>query len=107
MGTYAHENYQKCCSGEKQSAKVPGSASLAWLLLKDSATHSGEVQILVDQLKRDTELTTAFPLVQQFALMARERMPESIGCWRCNRPRIPIPSLLKQAWPPALQALLP
>jgi transposase len=65
----------------QERAKVPGATSLAWLLLKDPATRSQEEQILVQQLTRDLELTTAVQFVQQFVAMVRERRPERLDAW--------------------------
>lgn len=62
-------------------AKVPGSTSLSWLLLKDPATCSKEEQRLVEQLTQDRELTSAVELVRQFVGMVREREPGRLDSW--------------------------
>ncbi len=63
------------------SAKLPGSRSLAWLLVTDNASRPEDEQRLVQHLMRDPELTTAVQLVQQFLTMVRARRPESVDTW--------------------------
>ncbi len=62
-------------------ARMPGSTSLAWLLLKEPTTCSEEEQRLVKQLTRDAELTSGVELVQQFVAMVREHKPEGLDRW--------------------------
>ncbi len=61
--------------------KLPGSQSLAWLLLADETTLTGSTRQLLEQLKQDAELTTASRLAQQFLAMVHQRTPEELGPW--------------------------
>ena len=63
------------------STKLPGSTSLAWLLLKDPATCSEEEQRLVKRLMQDTELTSGAEVVQQFVTMVREHRGTGLDPW--------------------------
>jgi len=61
--------------------KLPGSQSLAWLLLEEQTSLTEAKQRLVEQLKQDADLTMACSLAQQFLTMVRKQRPEELGHW--------------------------
>ena len=61
--------------------KLPGSQSLAWLLLADETALSEAKQQILKHLKQDGELTTACRLAQQFLAMVRTQRPEELAPW--------------------------
>ncbi len=61
--------------------KLPGSQSLAWMLLADEPTLTGTTQQLLEQLKQEAELSVASSLAQQFLAMVRQRTPAALGPW--------------------------
>ncbi len=65
----------------EREPKLPGSQSLAWLLLADEPTLTAATQQLLAQLKQDAELSAAARLAQQFLAMFRQRTPEALGPW--------------------------
>jgi transposase len=65
----------------KGTRKLPGSQSLAWLLLQDETPLPATKQPMLEHLKKNTELTTAWRLAQQFLGMVRNRRPEELMPW--------------------------
>ena len=61
--------------------KLPGSQSLAWLLLEEATSLTAAKQQLVEPLKQDADLTMACSLAQRFLSMVRKRRPEELGPW--------------------------
>lgn len=61
--------------------KLPGSQSLAWFLLANEATLEATKQELLQILKQDSELGTAWRLAQQFLVLVRNRRGEAFKPW--------------------------
>ena len=61
--------------------KLPGSQSLAWLLLEDETAVSEVKKQMLEHLKANKELTTGCTLAQQFLALIRQRRPEELGPW--------------------------
>jgi len=61
--------------------KLPGSQSLAWLLLADETAIPETKQQLLEHLKQHGEFTAAATLGQQFLALVRQRQPEELGGW--------------------------
>jgi transposase len=61
--------------------KLPGSQSLAWLLLEEQASLTEAKQQVLEQLKQDAELMTASCLAQQFLTIVRTQRVEQLGPW--------------------------
>jgi transposase len=68
-------------TGEAGRPKLPGSRSLAWLLLADEAAVSESNQQMLEHLKKHSELTTGCSLAQQFLALIRQRQAEALGAW--------------------------
>lgn len=67
--------------GAEGRPKLPGSQSLAWLLLADETAVPECKKTMLEQLKRNSELTTSCTLAQQFLALVRQRRPEDLGAW--------------------------
>jgi transposase len=63
-------------------AQLPGSRTLAWLLLRRPSDLDDKDRLLLDQLcERSPELTTARQLAQQFLRLVRERRGRQLPQW--------------------------
>jgi hypothetical protein len=54
---------------------------LAWLLLRPLTALSETEQALLQQLRQEQEVATAYDLTQQFLAMVRERTPDGFDAW--------------------------
>lgn len=60
---------------------LPGSKSLAWLMLQDIATVPEAKQHVLEQVTRDAEGGTAWRLAKQFLSMVRTKDVEALEPW--------------------------
>lgn len=74
----AAETAPKAAEG---TPKLPGSQSLAWLLLQDETALPEAKKQMLERLKKNSDLTTGCGLAQQFLDLVRQRRPEDLGPW--------------------------
>jgi len=64
-----------------QHPKLPGTRQLAWLLLRPLTALDETDQALLQQLRQEQEVATAYDLTQQFLGMVRQRTPDAFDPW--------------------------
>src|SRR5262245_24388833 len=61
--------------------RLPAARQLAWLLLRPLTALSDTQQVLLQHLRQEQEVATAYDLTQQFLKMVRERTPDGFDAW--------------------------
>jgi transposase len=64
-----------------QHATLPAPRQLSWLLLRPLTALDEPDQALLQQLRQEQEVATAYDLTQQFLTMVRERTPDVFAAW--------------------------
>jgi transposase len=64
-----------------QHPKLPAARQLAWLLLRPLAALDETEQALLQHIRQEQEVATAYDLTQQFLAMVRERTPDAFDPW--------------------------
>jgi transposase len=64
-----------------QRPTLPAPRQLAWMLLRPLTALDETEQALLQHLRQEQEVATAYDLAQQFLAMVRERTPEAFDPW--------------------------
>lgn len=64
-----------------QQLRLPAARQLAWLLLRPLTALDDTEQALLQQLRQEQEVATAYDLTQHFLKMVRERTPDGFDAW--------------------------